>query len=145
MTSHLDRALAPLLRDLEAAEAPLPRVEPAAWQDRPTAESAYLWAEDGSGTGIWVDTAEPPAEQLVMLADQVQDWAVEELWGQRRSTNWPVCEEHPFTHPLEPAEISGVAVWRCPTTQRPICEIGLLRGADTVPMSVVSDADRSPR
>jgi hypothetical protein len=75
----LTRALATVLHDLDAAGCPLPTVEPSDWQTWPTAESAMLRSADGSGHGIWVDSAVSAAEQLVMVAEQVQAWAVEEL------------------------------------------------------------------
>jgi hypothetical protein len=124
VTDHLTRAMAAVLHDLDATGAPLHRIEPSDWQDWPTAESAVLRAEDGSGQGVWVDTAKSPAEQVAMVADQVQEWAVEELARLRRPTNWPRCEEHPHNHPLEAAGQDGVAMWMCPTTKRPMREIG---------------------
>ena len=44
----LGPALGRILRDLTAI--PLPRAEPSDWQDWPGAESAMLWAADGSGS-----------------------------------------------------------------------------------------------
>jgi len=144
--TDLDRALAAVLHDLEATGAPVPRVAPSSWQERPTAQSAHLrsedGSEDGSGVGVWVDTAAAPAEQLAMVADQVQEWAVAELGSRGRPTNWPVCGEHPSSHPLEPAVVGGVAVWRCPRSGRPACEVGRLSGRRSVSMSVVPVDER---
>ena len=87
---HIDRAMALVLKDLEVTGARIPRVEDSDWQDWPGAESAFLWSADKSGVGVWIDTARSEAEQIVMLAEQVQDWAVEEL-ARVRATNWPAC------------------------------------------------------
>lgn len=125
---HLGRALDRILRDL--AGIPAPRVEPSDWQDWPGAESAYLWAPDGSGRGVFVDPALAPAEQVVQLADQVQEWAVEELCAARQPTNWPRCPDHPDNHPMAPAVAQGVgegvAAWCCPRSGRTVREIGTL-------------------
>jgi hypothetical protein len=143
VTDHLIRALAPVLHDLDAACAPRPAVEPSDWQDRPTAESALLRAGDGSSTGLWVDTARSPAEQVVMVAGQVQDWAIEEMARRQRPTGWPPCDEHPGSHPLEPAlHFGAVAAWVCPRSRRPACEIGRLSGAGATSMSVVPVDER---
>jgi hypothetical protein len=126
VNDHLNRTLVAVLAHLEAGGAPLPTVQLEAWQSWPAAESAYLWAADGSGQGVWVDTAKTAAEQVAMVADQVQDWAVEELCRLGLPTNWPRCPEHPVNHPMEPAVDAGVAVWRCSASKRPACEIGHL-------------------
>ena len=128
MRVHLSRALAPILRDLEVTGAPLPRVEESDWQSWPTADAALLWSASGSGTGVWVDTAVSEADQVAMLADQVQTWAIEELWP-KNQTNWPPCPEHPQNHPLAAVVHHGTAAWKCPTSGRRICEIGQLDGA----------------
>jgi hypothetical protein len=66
------------------------------------------------------------SHQVVYLADQLQDWAVENLWEHRRSPVWPVCPDHPDSHPMRPSEDEGRAVWLCPATSRLVAEIGLL-------------------
>lgn len=79
MALHIGRAMTKVLHDLEVAGIPIPQVEGSDWQTRPGAESAFLRAEDRSGMGVWVNTQVPEAAQIAMLADQVQEWAVEEL------------------------------------------------------------------
>jgi hypothetical protein len=123
--NHLHRALAPVLHDLEATGAPVPRVEGSDWQDWPGAESALLWSADRSGAGVWVDTDRSDAEQVAMLADQAQDWVVEEL-ARAGSTNWPPCPDHPDNHPLTAGVHHGTASWSCPTSGRVVSEIGRL-------------------
>lgn len=52
------------------------------------------------GTSISVRLADTPrAIGISSVADQVQEWAIEELWI-RSATNWPPCPHHSDTHPL---------------------------------------------
>jgi hypothetical protein len=64
-------------------------------------------------------------EEAAQLAEQVQEWEVEQLCWAGRSATWPECPEHPGSHPLEPvAAGAGIAVWRCPRSQRVAGAIG---------------------
>ena len=125
MGVHLIRALALVLHDLEETGGPVPVVEVSDWQTHPGAESAFLRSVDQTGMGVWVDTGAPLAEQVVMVADQVQEWAVEER-AMRRATNWPRCPEHPENHPLTAVATDETAVWTCPASGRAVCGIGQL-------------------
>ena len=123
----LAATLAPLLRDLEAAHIPSPRIQPSEWN--PGSPSAMLYGEDGSGWGISLQADAPRPEQLAQLADQVQEWAVEVLWSTGRSAAWPPCPEHPDSHPLQPQVADeftdeAAAVWRCPKSGHVIAAIG---------------------
>jgi hypothetical protein len=111
---EIDAAIDLISKDLMAGGVPLPRVEPKAWQNLEPSQSVMLFAADGSGMGVWLDLSQPHAERLAHLADQVQEWAVEELARLRRPTNWPVCPAHPVNHPLKANVESGQAVWACP-------------------------------
>jgi hypothetical protein len=122
--AHLAPTLDRIFRDLVGI--PLPRVEPSDWQSWPGAESALLRATDGSGMGVWLDTALTPVEQVVHLAEQVQEWAVEELCAARQPTNWPRCPDHPDNHPMAPIVTGGIAAWCCPRSGRAVVEIGRL-------------------
>jgi hypothetical protein len=115
-----------VLHDLEVTGAPVPQIEASEWQSYPGAESAFLRAEDHSGMGVWVDTGVPEGEQTAMLADQVQEWLVEELCRVRQATNWPQCPEHPHNHPLAAVVKGGRATWTCPRSGRSVSEIGRL-------------------
>jgi hypothetical protein len=129
MPGEIDVALDLIVHDLVAGGVPVPRVEHTAWQDWEPAESVMLFAADGSGQGVWLDLVLQQAEGLAHLADQVQDWAVEELAPRGRPTNWPVCPDHPDNHPLRAAVENNRAVRACPaggTASSPIG--GLLRG-----------------
>jgi hypothetical protein len=123
---QLRRALEPVLHDLRAAGGPLPaRVEDADWADDPGTASAMLWSSDGSGMGVQVQREQPFADQVAWLADQVQEWAVEDLWG-TAPTNWPPCPRHPTTHPLQVGVVSGAAWWSCPRDGVPVAQVGSL-------------------
>lgn len=139
---QLSRALRPVLLDLDATGYPVPTVEPSDWQTRPTGESAYLRSPDGSGQGVWVDTALGAAQQVAMVAEQVQEWAVEERASRRLGSNWPRCEEHPASHPMTPVADWRGAVWECPLSHRAACEIGQVSGLRRRAMSIVPVDER---
>jgi len=76
--------------------------------------------------GVWLDLSQSHAERLAHLADQIQEWAVEELARLHRPTNWPVCPAHPVNHPLKATVENGQAVWACPqgdTAPSPVGEL----------------------
>jgi hypothetical protein len=123
---ELARALAPVMQDLTSTGAPVPRVVDEDWQDGPSRTGAMLFAADGSGMGIWVDLGLPRPEQVAAVPDQVQEWAVEVLWGSA-PTNWPPCPHHPATHPLAAVVRDGAAWWSCPKDGTPVAMVGTLR------------------
>jgi hypothetical protein len=126
--SVIDAAIAPVLRDLRAADAILPEIRYEAW-DRGTDDVCAQIGSAGrtSGLGVWVALASSAAERAAQLADQVQEWEVEELCAAGRSATWPECPEHPASHPLEPVvDGHGAAIWRCPRSGLAISEIGQL-------------------
>jgi hypothetical protein len=119
----LRRALAPVLRDLTTTGGPLPEVVDEEWTDWPADASAYLRSPDGSVVGVRVAVHLPQGEQVAEVADGVQDWAVEALWGSA-PTNWPRCPSHPRTHPLRPQVRDGAAWWTCPADGTAVATIG---------------------
>jgi hypothetical protein len=130
--SAIDAAFAPVLLDLRAVGAIVPEVRYEAWQDRgPESVSAFI-APAGrtvGSRGVWVELAGSLAEQVAQLAEQVQEWEVEELCAAGQSATWPECPEHPNAHPLEPVVTdAGAAIWRCPRAGLAICAIGELAG-----------------
>ncbi|SOC48706.1 hypothetical protein SAMN05660748_1414 [Blastococcus aggregatus] len=126
MHPELARALDPVLRDLRAGGPPPPRIGEHDWADEEGVASVWLWSADGSGTGTSVVLGAPLPEQLAHVADQVHDWAVEELWGTTR-TNWPPCPEHPGSHPLVVRSAGDDVVWACPLSGATVCRVGELR------------------
>ncbi|MFI7273156.1 hypothetical protein [Streptomyces sp. NPDC049879] len=122
MEEELDEELAAVLRDIDAQCAVRPVV-------RREASWLTLYAPDGSGAGLNEPCGTRPGERLADLADQVQEWAVEALWGAGLPAVWPVCPAHPDTHPLAAAVRDGEAVWSCPRTGAAVARVGELPGA----------------
>jgi len=125
----LRESLHPVLRDMTASGAVLPAVREEAHEDLGgEALSAWIEGEGASGQGIRIWLANSAAQRLVDLADQLQEWEVEELCAVGRPATWPECPEHPNSHPLEPVlDGSQTAVWRCPRSGHVVCPIGDLR------------------
>ncbi|MEV4388525.1 hypothetical protein AB0J68_22880, partial [Micromonospora sp. NPDC049580] len=123
---ELAAALELILSDLETHGGVQPDLRDEPWRDDPHTASAFLYAADGSGQGVSVDLGQPTVTQLVTLAAQVQEWAIEALWSLGRATNWPPCPEHPVSHPLTAVVRTGRAIWVCPTLATEISEVGAL-------------------
>lgn len=121
----LSRALEPVLRDIRASGVPVPDIRDDDWADDPQVATAMLWSPDGSGTGVRVDVDAAEAERVAMVADQVQEWVIEELWGQA-ATNWPPCPNHPHSHPLSVSTRDDVAFWVCPRDGMAFAPLGSL-------------------
>ncbi|QXG76973.1 hypothetical protein KUM42_05435 [Modestobacter sp. L9-4] len=125
MHPELERALRPVLADLQATSTPVPRIEDSDWSGDAHRPGAMLWSPDGSGRGVATSLGRPQAEQVVDVADQVQEGAVEELWGSA-PTNWPACPHHPTTHPLEAQLHDGAAWWVCLHHGTAVSKVGRL-------------------
>jgi hypothetical protein len=124
---QLAGALAPVFADVTATGAPVPRVVDDGWAADPGSATAMLWSGDGShGAGISVALDRPRPEQVRQVADMVQDWVIDELWG-TTATNWPRCPHHPTTHPLQPVVRDGAARWSCPRDGTAVAVVGTLR------------------
>jgi hypothetical protein len=124
MTRRIDELLEPILADFRASGSPPPRIEPSDWQTWQPSESAFLRADDGSGMGVWINLDAPPAQQFAELADQFQDWAVENLPRVHQPTNWPRCPAHPETHPMQAQLRGDEATWVCPAGADIVFRIG---------------------
>jgi hypothetical protein len=124
---ELARALAPVMQDLTTTGAPVPRVVDDGWAADAATASAMLWSVAGHGSGISVPLGAPRADQVAQVADMVQDWVVEELWGNEEGTNWPPCPDHPGAHPLEAVVRDGAARWTCPHEGTAVAVVGALR------------------
>jgi len=120
--------MAPVLRDIEASGAILPRTREQPYEDvGDESAGVWVWGSDGTGMGLVMSSANLAAERVVRLAEQVQEWEIEELAAVARSATWPECPDHPNSHPLDPmVGDKNAAVWRCPRTGHVICEIGAL-------------------
>jgi hypothetical protein len=89
--------------------------------------TAMLCSPDGCGQGVSAMTGEALPQRIASAADQVQEWAVEELCRIGRPTNWPECPQHPHSHPLsaevrERRAVCGTA----PKTGHIVSKIGKL-------------------
>jgi hypothetical protein len=121
----LAEAIAPVLHDLRQAGVPEPELRADDWGRDEDYVTGML--ERGPwGHGVRVSVREPLADRIAWVADQVQDWAVEELCAEGLPTNWPQCPEHPGNHPLAPVVRAGRAVWACPKSGDEVAEIGSL-------------------
>jgi hypothetical protein len=85
--------------------------------------SALIRPRGGALSGRWAAwaagilelvAAEPLAQRIASVADQIQEWAVEARWHAGRPATWPGCPLHPDSHPLMAAVREGRAVWICP-------------------------------
>ena len=123
--ARLRETLAPVLRDIQASGA----IPPIIREETPDPVgdefvSVMLWSADGTGAGVHVPAGPAVAERVARLADQVQEWEIEELVAAGRPAVWPECPDHPDSHPLEPVADAETAVWRCPRAGRVISQVG---------------------
>jgi hypothetical protein len=122
----LRETMAPVLRDIEASGAILPPIQEETYEKvGDEFVSVWAWHSYGSALGIFIPSEHLAAERVVRLAEQLQEWEIEELAEVGRSATWPECPDHPNSHPLEPVvDDEDMAVWRCPRAGRVICAIG---------------------
>ncbi len=130
----LRATIEPILRDLRTSAAIVPDVVEEAHDDTgPDRVPAWIQPPNsanyhGVGSqGIYVQVDLSPPERLADLADQVQEWEVEELSAAARSATWPECPLHPNSHPLAPQVRGDQAAWCCPSSGQVIAAIGALR------------------
>lgn len=116
------------MEDLEPG-LPIPTVRSAAWDVPEGTESLLLANEDGIGIGVTLLPSASTAEQLRTVADQLQEWVIEQLWSTRASAIWPACPIHPGTHPLKAHIVDDRAVWMCTQSSRVVADVGKLLGA----------------
>lgn len=120
--SEFDRALGPVLRDLQAEPVPVLSIR------ADTTGQAQAWLVDATGarTGLRLESTVEGLDAVIWVADTVQEAAVEALWAASLPAVWPNCPRHPGTHPLAPASIAGTAKWRCPADDVAVADIGSL-------------------
>ena len=121
----MQQALAPVLHDLKGGAIAAPRIEAGDWTGDADYPSVMLWSSTGSGMGVQVSRLAPRSERIASVADQVQEFVIEELWRQA-PTNWPPCPRHPRTHPLKATAQDDTAVWVCPVDDSLVAVIGTL-------------------
>jgi len=122
----LSAALAPVLRDIRATRVPEPEIRDTDWLEDKQFLSAILEG-DGSERSVCVRKADKAPFQVAEMADQVQEWVIEELWP-AGPTNWPPCPSHPENHPMQAAVVGSTATWVCPKEWKPFTPVGNLGG-----------------
>lgn len=102
--AELRAALEPVLRDMRGSGAIVPQIREEAHDDLgPDCVCAWIQTPGSAGSqGFRVQVSLPAPERLADLADQLQEWEVEELAAAGRSATWPQCPLHPDSHPLSP-------------------------------------------
>ena len=132
--AELRANLEPILRDMRSSGAIVPDVLEQAHDDLGP-DYVFAWiqppdsasSQDVGSRSICNQVSLPPPERLADLADQLQDWEVEELAATGRPATWPQCPQHPDSHPLAPQARGDQAAWCCPATGQVIEAIGALR------------------
>ena len=127
----LEEALARVLQDVRATIPERVSVQPGNWGSIDDQLTAWLAPPVGGRVGVWIRASDGTAEQLVRLADQVQDAVVPTLWSLGRSATWPTCPWHPTGLPVKPGLVNGEPWWSCPDRDRPVAPIGSLGEALT--------------
>lgn len=127
--AELRENLEPVLRDMRSSGAIVPDILEEAHDDfGPDCVCAWIQTPGGAGSrGIRVQLSLPAPERLADLADQLQEWEIEELAAAGRPATWPECAQHPDTHPLAPRARGDQAVWCCPASGQVISVIGALK------------------
>lgn len=127
--AELRANLEPVLRDMRSSGAIVPDILEEAHDDfGPDCVCAWIQTPGGVGSqGIRVQVSLPAPERLADVADQLQEWEVEELAAAGRPATWPECPQHPDTHPLAPQARGDQAVWCCPASGQVISVIGALK------------------
>lgn len=127
MHHALARALDPVLRDARFAGLVSPVFEAYPYEAIPD-RAWVLFGAAGVAcrVGVSIRLDGDPVEQIVEAADVVQEWFIETVLWPGRPTNWPVCPDHPDTHPLAPRLVDSTATWVCPVAGTVIAPIGSL-------------------
>jgi hypothetical protein len=125
MNVLLEQALLPVLRDVLVSGVPEPTVVDEHWSDWPRETTAFFTSAGGGSDGLHMGLDGSPAERIVEVADQVQEWVIHELWPEA-ATNWPACPHHPETHPVKALVVGSAALWCCPTDSTAFWTVGEL-------------------
>lgn len=117
MHPELQAALEAVQRDLKRCGVQ-PVIEP--WG----LAGVWLREPDGTGAVVTISLGSAAEEQVVDLADDVQDWAVEALNAAALPAVWPECPRHPNSHPLQATLVSNQPTWVCPRDSDVVSRIG---------------------
>jgi hypothetical protein len=122
--------IAPLLHDLGVTGMRLPDVREEARYDCP-ADHVCAWIQEPNGqgaSGISILTLVPQALRVSLLAEQIQNWAADQLHDAGRLPEWPVCPDHSAGGRAFPRVTGESPVWICAETGHVISTIGYLPG-----------------
>jgi hypothetical protein len=119
----VDRALAPVMADIERQHPGLVRVVPA--QDSPGVD-AWLYERTGGGTGLYLDSISSPLDAVLDMTGRVQEVVLESISGITGNGAWPECPTHPDRSPLDFGQHDGRAYWYCPHDGHVVSEVGRL-------------------
>lgn len=116
-TDLLRTALRPVLEDLEASQPGL--IESVSHGDD-------IWLRDPSGhrVGIPAQWRGFPDQLPLLVAEAAQEAAIEALWSKGQPAIWPICPDHPDTHPLTPRSTTAGLMWTCPRSGRAVSALG---------------------
>ncbi|MEU4391971.1 hypothetical protein [Kribbella sp. NPDC023855] len=95
--------------------------------DDPAYESVWLLAGRQWRTGVLAPIDMDQPRRLVHVAEQVQEFVLEELPGRGLPATWPECPDHPASHPLTPKLTKAGPSWCCPKSDATISAIGELQ------------------
>ncbi|MDR6989607.1 hypothetical protein J2Y66_004124 [Paenarthrobacter nitroguajacolicus] len=125
MAERIVEIISHVLRDVSSSGLQHPRIDETDWCGDPQVLSAMIYSvRDSSGQGVSVRRDISQAAQLVSVADQVQEWVIEE--NSLTNSNWPQCPWHPSNHPLTARLVDNEGVWACPALSTPAAVIGEL-------------------
>jgi hypothetical protein len=127
MNDDLRRALDVALSDVRRSGFEDVKVIDSEWGRAPIQTGALLASPLGQ-VGVSILFEQSPADQLVAVADQVQDFVHELiLLPAGRPVVWPECPIHPGSHPLTAVDDEELGpAWRCVPSGRTLARIGEL-------------------
>jgi hypothetical protein len=128
MKASLDSAIAVVVQDLRSSGGPDLNIVDSDWSAVEGQITVMIRNPSGTGMGLYIMRDWTFTQQVAAIAEQIQEWAVEELWSVGESATWPQCPRHPDSHPLQAAVENDTAVWKCPVLDVRIAEVGRLGG-----------------
>ena len=118
-TDLLMAALQPVLDDLEATK-------PGVIEVIPHGGDIWLRDRDGHGPALPAQWVEFPDVLPLNVVETAQEAVIEALWANGEPAVWPVCPDHPTTHPLSARATTDGLVWTCPSTGHTVAAVGKL-------------------
>jgi hypothetical protein len=115
-----------VVRDLRSTDGITLRLLEEPVDSDPAYESLWMLSGRRSRTGLLAPRDIAAPELLVHIADQVQEFVLEELGRLGLPATWPECPEHPGSHPLTPTLASAGPHWVCPKSGDLVSAIGEL-------------------